>query len=87
LVNGGCASAFGELSALEDAVVVGLGLPAVADVVVGCALGFGDGDDVVVFGGGGGLVELTFFCRGDVGSREISLVKLLVFFFFLDERM
>jgi hypothetical protein len=82
-VNGGRASAFGELSGLEDVVVVGLGLPAVADVVVGCALGFGDCDDVVVFGCCCGLGELAFFC-GDVGSCDFSLVGLLVFFLWMN---
>ena len=87
-IDGGGASAFGKLSAREDVVgVVGLGLPAVPDVVVGCALGFGDGDDVVVFGCCCCLVELAFFHGGQVGNfvldveglGDVGLVELLVF--------
>ena len=69
-VGGGRAGAFGELSAVEDVAVVvvvvdivaiGLGLPAVADAVVGCALSPGNGDDVVAVCGCCGLGALAFF--------------------------
>ena len=76
-IDGGGASAFGKLSAREDVVgVVGLGLPAVPDVVVGCALGFGDGDDVVVFGCCCCLVELAFFYGGQVGDFVLDVEGL-----------
>jgi hypothetical protein len=51
--SGGRAGVFGELSTLD--VVDRLWLPAVADAVVGCALGSGDGDDVVAIRGCGGI--------------------------------
>jgi hypothetical protein len=71
--SGGRAGAFGELSAVKDVAVavvavvvvdvvaIGLGLPAVADAVVGCALGPGNGDDVVAVCGCCGLGALAFF--------------------------
>jgi hypothetical protein len=80
---GGLAGGFGELAAVEGvgfcfAVGGGDGLPAVSDVVVGRPLGFGDGDDVVVFDGFG-WEELAFLwgCRCDFG--EIGLLVWLVF--------
>jgi hypothetical protein len=77
-IDGGGAGAFGKLSAREDVVgVVGLRLPAVADVVVGCALRFGDGDDVVVFGCCCCcLVELAFFYGGQVGNFVLDAERL-----------
>jgi hypothetical protein len=91
-VDFGRAGAFGELSAVENVVVVvsvvGLGLPAVADSVVGCALGFGDGDDVVAFGCCV-LGELAFFYGEGLGEfvldveglGDVGLGGWLVFFF------
>lgn len=67
---GGLAGGFGELAAVQVGVgffVGGDGLPAVADVVVGRSLGFGDGDDVVVLYGFG-LGELAFFWGCDFGE-------------------
>jgi hypothetical protein len=93
-VDFGRAGAFGELSAVENVVVVvsvvRLGLPAVADSVVGCALGFGDGDDVVAFGCCV-LGELAFFYGEGLGEfvldveglGDVGLGGWLVFFFFL----
>ena len=86
--SGGRAGVFGELSTLD--VVDRLGLPVVADPVVGCALGSGDGDDVVAVRGCGGSEYLAFFWGeasgefvldvqwlGDVGLVEGLLVILL----------
>lgn len=77
LVGLGCAGAFGQLPALEDVVVVvvaGFGFPAVADVVVGCPLVFGGGDDVVGAGCGCCLGELAFL-GGRLGC--VGLVVLV----------
>ena len=94
------AGAFGELSAVEDVVavvdglvvvvsVVGLGIPVVADSVVGCSLGFGDGDDVVSVGCGV-LGELAFFYGWDgefvldfQGLGDVGLVCLSILWFSL----
>ena len=43
---------------------------------MGCALGFGDGDDVVVFGCCCCLVELAFFYGGQVGDFVLDVEGL-----------
>lgn len=84
--HGVSAGSFCELSALEAGVVVVVfvvvveshGLPAVAGVVVGRALGFGDGDGVVAFDRCG-LSQLALF-PGEVIVDSVVSVKGLVDF-------